>query len=283
VSFLVAAVQLQSTSNEASNLDTAAALIERAAGYGARLAATPENTNFLGPHEQKVRGAQPLDGPVCSRFAELARRHSMYVLLGSFNEENSQARAQAAAGAEGPAKLGRCNNTSVLFGPDGARVAVYRKIHLFDVDVSEEVRFKESATIAPGSEVVTAPTELGTLGLSVCYDLRFAELYAALVKKGAQIITVPSAFTLMTGKDHWYPLLRARAIETQCYVIAPAQSGKHDDRGLRQSYGNSIVIDPWGQVIGSASDGPGLALAEVDLERVAKVRGQIPVAEHRRL
>jgi predicted amidohydrolase len=220
---------------------------------------------------------------VCSRFAELARRHSMYVLLGSFNEENSQARAQAAAGAEGPAKLGRCNNTSVLFGPDGARVAVYRKIHLFDVDVSEEVRFKESATIAPGSEVVTAPTELGTLGLSVCYDLRFAELYAALVKKGAQIITVPSAFTLMTGKDHWYPLLRARAIETQCYVIAPAQSGKHDDRGLRQSYGNSIVIDPWGQVIGSASDGPGLALAEVDLERVAKVRGQIPVAEHRRL
>jgi predicted amidohydrolase len=283
VSFLVAAVQLQSTSNEASNLDTAAALIERAAGYGARLAATPENTNFLGPHEQKVRGAQPLDGPVCSRFAELARRHSMYVLLGSFNEENSQARAQAAAGAEGPAKLDRCNNTSVLFGPDGARVAVYRKIHLFDVDVSEEVRFKESATIAPGSEVVTAPTELGTLGLSVCYDLRFAELYAALVKKGAQIITVPSAFTLMTGKDHWYPLLRARAIETQCYVIAPAQSGKHDDRGLRQSYGNSIVIDPWGQVIGSASDGPGLALAEVDLERVAKVRGQIPVAEHRRL
>ncbi|HEX2466332.1 MAG TPA: carbon-nitrogen hydrolase family protein [Thermoanaerobaculia bacterium] len=283
MSFLVAAVQLQSTSNEASNLDTAAALIERAAGYGARLAATPENTNFLGPHEQKVRGAQPLDGPVCSRFAELARRHSMYVLLGSFNEENSQARAQAAAGAEGPAKLGRCNNTSVLFGPDGARVAVYRKIHLFDVDVSEEVRFKESATIAPGSEVVTAPTELGTLGLSVCYDLRFAELYAALVKKGAQIITVPSAFTLMTGKDHWYPLLRARAIETQCYVIAPAQSGKHDDRGLRQSYGNSIVIDPWGQVIGSASDGPGLALAEVDLERVAKVRGQIPVAEHRRL
>ena len=145
----------------------------------------------------------------------------------------------------------------MLFGPDGARVAVYRKIHLFDVDVSEEVRFKESATIAPGSEVVTAPTELGTLGLCVCYDLRFAELYAALVKKGAQIITVPSAFTLMTGKDHWYALLRARAIETQCYVIAPAQSGKHDDRGLRHSYGHSIVIDPWGQVIGSASDGPG--------------------------
>ena len=170
----------------------------------------------------------------------------------------------------------------MLFGPDGGQVAVYRKIHLFDVDVSEDVRFKESATIAPGSEVVTAPTEVGTLGLSVCYDLRFAELYAALVRKGAQIITVPSAFTLMTGKDHWYALLRARAIETQCYVIAPAQSGKHDDRGLRHSYGHSIVIDPWGQVIGSASDGPGLALAEIDLERVARVRKQIPVADHRR-
>jgi predicted amidohydrolase len=279
VSFLVAAVQLQSTSNEAANLELAASLIERAAGYGARLAATPENTNFLGPHQDKVRGAQPLDGPVCARFAELARRHSMYVLLGSFNEQAQGAMAAGGGGAEPT----RCNNTSVLFAPDGARLAVYRKIHLFDVDVSEEVRFKESATIAPGSEVVTAQTELGTLGLSVCYDLRFAELYAALVKKGAQILTVPSAFTLMTGKDHWYALLRARAIETQCYVIAPAQSGRHDDRGLRHSYGHSLVIDPWGQVIAAASDGPGLALAEIDLERVARVRRQIPVAEHRRL
>jgi predicted amidohydrolase len=278
VSFLVAAIQLQSTSDEAANLDSAAALIERAAGYGARLAATPENTNFLGPHQDKVRGAQPLDGTVCSRFAELARRHSMYVLLGSYNEQ-----AQAAAEVGGSGETTRCNNTSVLFGPDGSRLAVYRKIHLFDVDVSEEVRFKESATIAPGREVVAASTELGTLGLSVCYDLRFPELYAALVKKGAQILTVPSAFTLMTGKDHWHALLRARAIETQCYVLAPAQSGKHDDQGLRHSYGHSLVIDPWGQVVASASDGPGIALAEIDLDRVARVRRQIPVAEHRRV
>jgi deaminated glutathione amidase len=217
------------------------------------------------------------------------------VLLGSYNEQ-AQARTLAGAGggagevlAQAVAEVGgageptRCNNTSVLFGPDGARIAVYRKIHLFDVDVSDEVRFKESATIAPGSEVVAATTELGTLGLSVCYDLRFPELYAALVKKGAQILTVPSAFTLMTGKDHWYALLRARAIETQCYVLAPAQSGKHDDKGLRHSYGHSVVIDPWGQVIGSASDGPGLALAEIDLDRVARVRRQIPVADHRRV
>jgi len=144
VSYLVAAVQLQSTSDEVANLDAAAALIERAAGYGARFAATPENTNFLGPHEEKVRRAQPLDGPVCARFAELARRHRMHVLLGSFNERGAEA--------------ARCNNTSVLFGPDGGVLAVYRKIHLFDVDVSEEVRFKESATISPGSEIVAVPT-----------------------------------------------------------------------------------------------------------------------------
>jgi predicted amidohydrolase len=269
VSFLVAAVQLQSTSDEAANLDQAAALIDRAAGYGVRFAATPENTNFLGPHQQKVERAQPLDGPVCARFAELARRHRMHLLLGSFNERG--------------AETTRCNNTSVLFGPDGATLAVYRKIHLFDVDVSEEVRFKESATIVPGSEVIAVPTELGTLGLSVCYDLRFPELYAALVKKGAQLLTVPSAFTLMTGKDHWHPLLQARAIETQCWVIAPAQSGKHDDRGLRHSYGHSLVIDPWGQVVGSASDGPGLAIAEVDLDQVARVRRAMPVAQHRRV
>jgi predicted amidohydrolase len=279
VSFLVAAVQLQSTSDEAANLDSAAALIGRAASYGVRFAATPENTNFLGPHQEKVERAQPLDGPVCAHFAELARRHRMYVLLGSYNERCDGREAVGARGAEPT----RCNNTSVLFGPDGTRLAVYRKIHLFDVDVSEEVRFKESATIAPGSEVVAAPTELGTLGLSVCYDLRFPELYAALVRKGAQILTVPSAFTLMTGKDHWHPLLRARAIETQCWVIAPAQSGKHDDRGLRHSYGHSLVIDPWGQVVASASDGPGLAIAEVDLDRVARVRKAIPVADHRRV
>ncbi|HVR30305.1 MAG TPA: carbon-nitrogen hydrolase family protein [Thermoanaerobaculia bacterium] len=280
MSFLVAAVQLQSTSDEAASVETAAALIERAAGYGARFAATPENTNFLGPHQEKVRRAQPLDGPLCTRFAELARRHRMYVLLGSFNE---QAQAQAGLGESGAGQPARCNNTSVLFGPDGATLAVYRKIHLFDVDVSEEVRFKESATINPGSELVGVETELGTIGLSVCYDLRFPELYAALVRKGAQILTVPSAFTLMTGKDHWYPLLRARAIETQCYVVAPAQSGRHDDRGLRHSYGHSLIVDPWGQVVGSASDGPGLALAEVDLDRVVQVRRAIPVAEHRRV
>lgn len=266
---LVAAVQLQSTSSQERNLETAARLVERAAGYGARLVATPENTNFLGPHEEKVRRAETLSGPTCTLFSELARRHQVHLLLGSFNEQGPSAE--------------RCYNTSVLFAPDGAPLAVYRKIHLFDVDVDAEVRFTESATVEPGRETVVARTELGTIGLSVCYDLRFPELYRRLLDEGAELLTVPSAFTLSTGKDHWYALLRARAIETQCYLLAPAQSGRHDDGGLRHSYGHSLIVDPWGQVVGSASDGPGLALAEIELDRVHRIRRAIPVREHRRL
>ena len=268
MSFLAAAVQLTSTSDAEANWQSARMLIERAALYGARLVATPENTNFLGPHKRKVELAESLEGQTCQRFSELAARHGLHLLLGSFNERGD---------AE------RCYNTSVLFGPSGQVLAFYRKIHLFDVDVSPEVSFTESATIIPGDELVTVETDLGTLGLSVCYDVRFPELYPRLVEKGAQILTVPSAFTLMTGKDHWYPLLRARAIECQSYVIAPAQVGKHDDEGLRHSYGHSLIVDPWGQVIGAASEGPGLAFAEIDLERVAAVRKAMPVPEQRRL
>ena len=147
----------------------------------------------------------------------------------------------------------------------------------------EQVRFTESATVKAGEETVTVATPLARLGLSICYDLRFPELYLALVKDGAEVITVPSAFTATTGKDHWHALLRARAIETQCYVVAPAQSGRHDDDGLRESYGHAMIVDPWGQIVAMASDGPGLAVAEVDLERVRWCRQAIPVAEHRRL
>ena len=265
--FLTAVVQLQSTSDEKGNLALCSELIDRAASFGASLVATPENTNYLGPHEEKVRRAESLDGGVCSLFAELAARHGLHLILGSFNERGEED--------------SRCFNTSVYFGPDGGIRGVYRKIHLFDVDVSDEVRFKESATTQPGSELVVVSDELGPVGLSVCYDVRFPELYAALVAKGAKIITVPSAFTLMTGKDHWYALLRARAIETQSYVLAAAQSGLHDDRGLRHSYGHSLIVDPWGQVIAAAPEGPGLALAEIDLARVAEVRRAMPVDTHR--
>jgi predicted amidohydrolase len=266
--FAAAAVQLTSTSDEAANWAAARTLIERAAGYGARLVATPENTNFLGPHDEKVRRAEPLDGPTPRRFAGLARDLGIYLLLGSFNERSEEA--------------GRCYNTSVLFGPDGAILATYRKIHLFDVDIPGGVSFAESATCKPGESIVVVETPLGRLGLSICYDLRFPELYRELVERGAELIAIPSAFTLATGKDHWEPLLRARAIETQAFVLAPAQVGRHDDGGLRESYGHATIVDPWGAPLAVAGDGPGLALAEIDLERVRRVRQAIPLAHHRR-
>ena len=267
--YLAAVVQLNSTSDVARNWETARELISRAAGSGARFVATPENTNYLGPHEEKVRLAEPLGGPTCRRFSELAEALGIHLLLGSFNERGDD-----------PAK---CHNTSVLFGPDGSRIATYRKIHLFDVRVSPEVSFTESATVAAGSEVVTADTELGRLGMTICYDLRFGELFRALVERGAELVSVPSAFTLTTGKDHWEPLMRARAIESQCWVFSPAQHGRHDDSGLRESYGHSMIVDPWGHVVARASDGPGIALAEIDLRAVREARRKIPLSDHRRL
>lgn len=267
--FLAAAVQLTSTSDAEGNWEQARALIERAAGYGASFVGTPENTNYLGPHDEKVRRAEPLDGPTVGRFSELAGRLGIHLLLGSFNERSAD-----------PA---RCYNTSVLLSPAGGVLATYRKRHLFDVDVSDEVRFTESATVVPGEGTTVAGTPLGTFGLTICYDLRFPELYRRLADDGAEILTVPSAFTLTTGRDHWYPLLRARAIETQCWVVAPAQHGRHDNDGLRESYGHAMIVDPWGQVVAAAPDGPGLALAEIDLDRLARVRRSMPVASHRRL
>ena len=267
--FLGAVVQLNCTSDEQANWESARGLVERAAGYGARLVATPENTNYLGPHEEKVRRAEPLDGPTCTRFAALARGLRIHLLLGSYNEKSDEPR--------------RCYNTSVLFSPEGEILAAYRKIHLFDVDVPSGVRFAESATCKPGSEVVVAETPLGRIGLTICYDLRFPELYRKLVDRGVEILTVPSAFTLTTGKDHWEPLLRARAIENQCWVLAPAQHGEHDDAGLKASWGHAMIVDPWGLPAATASDGPGIALAEIDLERVQRVRRAIPVAQHRRV
>ena len=186
MSFLAAVVQLTSTSDAAKNAATAERLIRRAAGYGARLVATPENTDFLGPHAEKVKRAEPLDGPYCARMGALAKELGITLLLGSF--------AERAEGGQ------RCHNTSVLFGPDGRVVAAYRKIHLFDVDVSPDVRFRESDTVAPGSDPVVAESAVGPIGMSVCYDLRFPELYRILRDRGATLITIPSAFTLTTGK-----------------------------------------------------------------------------------
>ena len=267
--FLAAAVQLSSTSDLEGNLETAEALVREAAERGADLVATPENTPFLGPHEEKVRRAEPLDGPICRRFAGLAEEHRIHLLLGSFAEESPDP--------------DRCYNTSVLYSPEGEILASYRKIHLFDVEVPPDVYFKESDTVLPGDRPVVAETELGPIGLSVCYDLRFPELYRRLVDAGAEVLAIPSAFTLTTGKDHWEPLVRCRAIENACWVIAPGQFGRHDDGGLRHSWGHSMIVDPWGHVGARASDGPGLALAIVDPDRVATVRKRLPALKHRRL
>jgi len=267
--YLAAAVQLNCTSDSEANWEQAEALIRKAAKYGARLIGTPENANYLGPHSEKVRRAEPLDGPTCRQYSELAQELGVLLLLGSFNEIGDTPE--------------RCRNTSVLFAPDGSRLALYRKIHLFDVDVSDEVRFTESQTVQPGEDVVVANTDLGDIGLTICYDLRFPELYRRLVDAGAELITVPSAFTMTTGREHWHALLRARAIETQSYVVAPAQWGRHDDDGLRESYGHALIVDPWGSVVAQASEGTGLALAEIDLSRVVEARRAIPLRRHRRL
>ena len=274
-SFLAAVVQLSSSSDGEGSCREAEALVRKAAARGAVLVATPENTNYLGPHEEKVRLAEGLDGPTCTRFAALARELGIHLLLGSFNER--------AALDEEDEPAGRCHNTSVLFGPDGGVLAVYRKIHLFDVAVPPDVVFQESATVAAGSEAVIAETPLAWIGLSICYDLRFPELYRALVENGAEVLAVPSAFTLATGKDHWEPLLRARAIENQAWVLAPAQHGRHDDGGLRQSWGHAMIVGPWGEVVAQVSDGPGVAVAEIDLARQRAIRERLPALRHRRM
>ncbi|MFT6142848.1 MAG: putative amidohydrolase [Myxococcota bacterium] len=267
--YLAAAVQLNATSNTERNWEQLTTLVGRAAKYGASLVASPENTNFLGPHDLKVQIAETLQGETVQRYQDLANTHGIHLLIGSVNERSDESN--------------RCYNTSVLLGPNGDLLASYRKMHLFDVDVSDDVRFLESTTTVPGNTPVVADTALGRIGLSICYDLRFPQLYQRLRDDGAELIAVPSAFTMTTGQAHWNPLLRARAIETQSYVLAPGQYGHHDDDGLRHSYGHSIIVDPWGAVTGQSSDGPGLALAEVDLERLRSIRRSMPITEHRRL
>ncbi|MBX5482015.1 MAG: carbon-nitrogen hydrolase family protein [Myxococcaceae bacterium] len=264
---LIAAVQMNSGADKARNVETAIRWIRDAARMGARLVGLPENFAWMGPEKERAQAAESLEGPTLSRMAELARELKVTLLAGSIPE----------TGAPG----GRYYNTSVLFGPQGERLAVYRKIHLFDVEVGDGAKYRESEAIAPGSEVVTADTELGRLGLSICYDLRFPELYRRLAEGGATIFAVPAAFTLMTGKDHWEVLLRARAIENQVWVFAPAQWGRHAEN--RQTWGHAMVVDPWGLVIARASDGEGIALGQVDPELQARIRRNLPCLQHRRL
>jgi predicted amidohydrolase len=264
---LVAACQMTSGPEKARNLDTAERLVREAARRGAELVGLPETFPFMGPDHERAANAEPADGPTLTRFSKLARELKIHLVAGSILE------------AGGPG--GRFYNTSVLLGPDGQRVAAYRKIHLFDVEIGDGAKYRESEAVAPGAEVVCAETPLGKVGLSVCYDLRFPELYRQLSAKGAQFLFVPAAFTQMTGKDHWEVLLRARAIENQCFVIAPAQFGQHSEK--RVTYGHAMVVDPWGLVLARAAEGEGVAVAEANLGELDKVRQKLPALQHRRL
>ena len=264
---VVAAVQLTSVADRAGNLASALALVDRAAARGARFVALPENVDFMGPAPARRGGAAPLAGPTFSAYAKKAAEHGIWLLAGTIAERSD--------------RPGKARNTSALFGPTGERLAAYRKIHLFDVDIPDGARYRESEVVEPGTEPVVVDAGFAKVGLSVCYDLRFPELYRALAARGAEVLTVPAAFTLHTGKDHWEVLLRARAIENTAYVIAPAQVGRHSES--RQTYGHAMIVDPWGAVVARASDGPGIAVAELDPGLLAKVRREIPSLAHRRL
>jgi len=258
---------MTSNADVAGNLAAAEGLIAEAAGRGAGFVALPENFGFLRSTGDPAADAQTLDGPWVRRMAETARKHRLTLLLGSLPEQS--------------AEPGKVHNTSVLLGPDGAVLATYRKIHLFDIDLPGLEHLKESREVAPGQEVVVAQAPFGALGLSICYDVRFPELYRALTRRGARVLAVPSAFTEATGKDHWEPLLRARAIENLAYVVAPAQVGVHG-KG-RSSHGHAMIVDPWGSVLAQVAGGEGIALAELDFDRQDRLRRELPALDHTRL
>ena len=267
MTYLAAVIQMTSISDKAANLEKAERMIRLAGARGARLVGLPETFNWRGKRAEEAAAAESLEGDTLTAMARLARELEIHLLAGSITEH--------VTGEE------RRYNTSVLFAPNGERLAVYRKIHLFDIDLPGRVTVKESEAKMPGSEVVTAATDLGTMGLSVCYDVRFPELYRRLAYAGATIITIPSAFTFPTGEAHWEVLMRARAIENQCYVLAPAQFGTNV-HGF-SDYGNSMIIDPWGRVLARAADQEGVLVAPVDMEYLARVRRELPSLAHARL
>jgi len=266
---IAAVVQMTSGPELERNLARASELIATAARRGAELVALPENFALMredgarspNPHAQDVP-----DGEVVRFLREQATAHQIVLAGGTFPERIA-----------GDARV---FNTAVVVDRTGDLLAHYRKIHLFDVDLPGAV-LRESATVAPGSEIVVAKLPHCTLGLSVCYDVRFPELYRALVDRGATVLLVPAAFTVPTGRDHWEILLRARAIESQCFVIAAAQWGEHS--ATRRSYGRALIVDPWGTPLCTAPDGEGVALAELDFARLEDVRRRLPSLRHRRL
>ncbi|MGL4810496.1 MAG: carbon-nitrogen hydrolase family protein [Beijerinckiaceae bacterium] len=267
----VALIQMNSDADKAANLTQARALIEQAMAQDRPdWILLPEVWDFMGGRSaDKHAAAERIPGgPAWTLCRDLARQHKVFIHAGSILEKTDGE---------------RLHNTTVVFNREGEEVARYRKIHLFDITAPDGTEYKESATIAPGDAVVTYDCEGVKIGCAICYDLRFPELFQALARKGADLIALPAAFTQQTGKDHWEVLLRARAIENEAYVCAAGQYGSFSvGNERRTNYGHSLVIDPWGHVTAKASDGIGIVAARIDKKNIAKVRAQIPVAQHKR-
>lgn len=263
--FRVACVQMRSGMDVAENISSASALIRQAAGTGAELVATPEMTTLLDRKPGAVweKSTTEEADPGLKAFRQLAKDLNVTLLIGSIA-------IRVAAG--------KCANRSFLIGPDGAVKARYDKIHMFDVQLNAGNIYRESDSFAAGSEAVVAQLPAGPLGMTVCYDVRFPDLFRQLAWSGAKVIAVPAAFTKITGEAHWHVLLRSRAIETGCYLIAPAQGGRHQDG--RETFGHSLIIDPWGEIIAEAGVDPGFITATLDLSKVDEVRGKIPSLKH---
>ena len=260
----IACVQMTSRADKSANLETAERLVAQAAATGADVVVLPEKWNAIGDAAVYHATAEPLDGgESVAAMSRWARTHGITLVGGSIAERR-----------EGREKL---SNTSLVFDPEGQLVATYRKIHLFDVEVGGVV-YRESEAEEPGDEPVVAEVEDWSIGLSICYDIRFPELYRILTLEGAELVTVPAHFTTPTGKDHWHVLMRARAIEDQVWIVAAAQWGKHNDK--RESYGHSLVVDPWGTIVGELAEGDGVVAATLDGETLARRRTQMPVLRH---
>lgn len=261
----VAAVQMNSRENKPENIEIALALIDQAAAGGARFVALPEIWPYLGSDEGNREAAERIPGRLTDLLAERAVQHGIYVHSGTMHEIR-----------HGEPKL---FNTTVVISPSGEIIAKYSKIHMFDVVLDGVATYEESATIAPGDEIVTVEIDGVTVGLAICYDLRFPELFRILALKGAEVIILPAAFTMTTGKDHWEVLIRARAIENQVYMVAPGQHGA--DSSGKWCYGRSMIVDPWGVVVAVAPDQTTTIHADLDLTWLQKVRRQIPSLSNR--
>ena len=269
----VGLVQLTVGDDPEENLPETLALVRAAAEGGAKLVLTPECTNMLSSSRDRQRAllCHEEEDPTLAALRDEAARAGIWLLIGSLGVKTHDAD-------------GRFANRSFLIGPDGTIAARYDKIHMFDVNVSETEVYRESSAYRPGDRAVLAETPLGRIGMTICYDLRFPHLFRRLAQAGAQILTVPAAFNHLTGQAHWQTLLRARAIETGCFVLAPAQTGFHPERDGkgRRTHGHSLVIAPWGEVLADAGDEPGVTFAEIDLAEVDRARGRVPSLTHDR-